>query len=382
MMRIAYIDHTARWSGGEVALYNVLTNIGEHIDPLVILAEEGDLAERLRQRNIDVRIVPLDDSIRNRGRNAVNLGAPVAAYQLLAYGRKLAPLLREEKVVCVHTNSLKSALYGAVAAKSAKLPLIWHIRDHIGPPYLKPIVAKGIRLMSRFLPNGVIANSKSTLSALELPPDKKTLVVYSAFAKAITARDVSANARDDDSFNVVLVGRLAEWKGQHILLEAARSFLPDKRVKFWLAGDALFGEEEYKSRLESTMREYGLDNVNLLGHVDDIQGLMQRCDLLIHTSITPEPFGQVIIEGMAAGLPVIASNEGGPRETVVPGETGLLIEPGDPAKLEAAIRWMLEHPQERQQMGEKGMERVKKHFVIENTVKDIVHYYKGLLAGV
>ncbi|MCC3382058.1 glycosyltransferase family 4 protein [Paenibacillus farraposensis] len=382
MMRIAYIDHTARWSGGEVALYNILTNIGEHIDPLVILAEEGDLAERLRQRNIDVRIVPLDDSIRNRGRNAVNLGAPVAAYQLLAYGRKLAPLLREEKVACVHTNSLKSALYGAVAAKSAKLPLIWHIRDHIGPPYLKPIVAKGIRLMSRFLPNGVIANSKSTLSALELPPDKKTLVVYSAFAKAITARDVSANARDDDSFNVVLVGRLAEWKGQHILLEAARSFLPDKRVKFWLAGDALFGEEEYKSRLESTMSEYGLDNVNLLGHVDDIQGLMQRCDLLIHTSITPEPFGQVIIEGMAAGLPVIASNEGGPRETVVPGETGLLIEPGDPAKLEAAIRWMLEHPQERQQMGEKGMERVKKHFVIENTVKDIVHYYKGLLAGV
>ncbi|KAF6576473.1 glycosyltransferase family 4 protein [Paenibacillus sp. SEL3] len=382
MMRVAYIDHTARWSGGEVALYNILTNIGEHIDPLVILAEEGDLADRLRQRDIDVRIVPLDDSIRNRGRNAVNLGAPAAAFRLLAYGRKLAPLLREEKVVCVHTNSLKSALYGTVAAKSAKLPLIWHIRDHIGPPYLKPIVAKGIRLMSRFLPNGVIANSKSTLSALELPPDKKTLVVYSAFAKAITARDTAAHSRGDDSFNVVLVGRLAEWKGQHILLEAARSFLPDQRVKFWLAGDALFGEEEYKQRLESTMREYGLANVNLLGHVDDIQGLMQRCDLLIHTSITPEPFGQVIIEGMAAGLPVIASNEGGPKETVVPHETGLLIEPGDPAKLEEAIRWMLEHPQERQQMGERGMERVKKHFVIENTVKDIVHYYKGLLAGV
>ncbi|MEK4731005.1 glycosyltransferase family 4 protein [Paenibacillus sp. FSL L8-0641] len=382
MMRVAYIDHTARWSGGEVALYNILTNIGEHIDPLVILAEEGDLADRLRQRDIDVRIIPLDDSIRNRGRNAVNLGAPAAAFRLLAYGRKLAPLLREEKVVCVHTNSLKSALYGTVAAKSAKLPLIWHIRDHIGPPYLKPIVAKGIRLMSRFLPNGVIANSKSTLSALELPPDKKTLVVYSAFAKAITARDTAAHSRGDDSFNVVLVGRLAEWKGQHILLEAARSFLPDQRVKFWLAGDALFGEEEYKQRLESTMREYGLANVNLLGHVDDIQGLMQRCDLLIHTSITPEPFGQVIIEGMAAGLPVIASNEGGPKETVVPHETGLLIEPGNPAKLEEAIRWMLEHPQERQQMGERGMERVKKHFVIENTVKDIVHYYKGLLAGV
>ncbi|MEK3785699.1 MULTISPECIES: glycosyltransferase family 4 protein [Paenibacillus] len=380
MLRVAYIDHTARWSGGEVALYNILTHIGKDINPLVILAEEGDLADRLRERQIDVRIVPMDESVRNRGRNTVNLGAPAAALKLLAYGNKLAPLLKDEQVDCVHTNSLKSALYGAVAAKKAKVPLIWHIRDHIGPPYLKPVVAKAIRLLSRFLPNGVIANSKSTLSALELPADKKTLVVYSAFAKAITERQGAIATKNE--FNIVLVGRLAHWKGQHILLEAARAFAEDARVKFWLAGDALFGEQEYKRELEQTIDRYGLKQVQLLGHVDDIQGLMQRCDLLVHTSVTPEPFGQVIVEGMAAGLPVIASNEGGPTETVVHGETGLLIQPGDPAKLEEAIRWMLEHPEERQEMGRKGMERVKRHFVIENTVKDIVHYYKGLLAGI
>ena len=139
MLRVAYIDHTARWSGGEVALYNILTHIGKDINPLVILAEEGDLADRLRERQIDVRIVPMDESVRNRGRNTVNLGAPAAALKLLAYGNKLAPLLKDEQVDCVHTNSLKSALYGAVAAKKAKVPLIWHIRDHIGPPYLKQI---------------------------------------------------------------------------------------------------------------------------------------------------------------------------------------------------------------------------------------------------
>lgn len=378
MLRVAYIDHTAKWSGGEVALFNILTHIGEQIDPLVILAEDGALAERLREKGMDVRIIPLDESIRSRGRNAVNLGAPAAAFKLLAYGRKLAPLLKAEKVDCVHTNSLKSALYGAIAAKIAGVPLIWHIRDHIGAPYLKPIVAKGIRLLSRLLPNGVIANSHSTLNALELPRSKKTLVVYSAFAKAIGN---GIGMRDQKVFNVLLVGRLAHWKGQHIVLEAAKSFKNEPRVKFWLAGDALFGEEAYKQELLQKINNDELTNVSMLGHVDDIQGLMNTADLLIHTSVTPEPFGQVIVEGMAAGLPVIASNEGGPVEIVVQGETGLLIEPGDAAILADSIKWMLDHPEERRRMADNGMKRVKEHFVIENTVKDIVDYYKGLLAG-
>ncbi|MEK3751580.1 glycosyltransferase family 4 protein [Paenibacillus sp. FSL E2-8871] len=378
MLRVAYIDHTAKWSGGEVALFNILTHIGEQIDPLVILAEDGALAERLREKGMDVRIIPLDESIRSRGRNAVNLGAPAAAFKLLAYGRKLAPLLKAEKVDCVHTNSLKSALYGAIAAKIAGVPLIWHIRDHIGAPYLKPIVAKGIRLLSRLLPNGVIANSHSTLNALELPRSKKTLVVYSAFAKVIGN---GIGMRDQKDFNVLLVGRLAHWKGQHIVLEAAKSFKNEPRVKFWLAGDALFGEEAYKQELLQKIKNDELTNVSMLGHVDDIQGLMNTADLLIHTSVTPEPFGQVIVEGMAAGLPVIASNEGGPVEIVVQGETGLLIEPGDAAILADSIKWMLDHPEERRRMADNGMKRVKEHFVIENTVKDIVDYYKGLLAG-
>lgn len=75
---------------------------------------------------------------------------------------------------------------------------------------------------------------------------EKTLVVYSAFAKAIGN---GIGMRDQKDFNVLLVGRLAHWKGQHIVLEAAKSFKNEPRVKFWLAGDALFGEEAYKQEL-------------------------------------------------------------------------------------------------------------------------------------
>ncbi|UKS29217.1 glycosyltransferase [Paenibacillus sp. HWE-109] len=382
MLKIAYLDHTARWSGGEVALYNLITNLGDEVKPLVIVAEDGALVQRLRDKGIDVRVVPLSDKVRNRNRNAVNLDAVFGALELFTYGKRISKLLRAEQVACVHTNSLKSAFYGAVAAKFAGVPLIWHIRDHIGVPYLKPIVARAIRFLSRMLPNGVIANSNSTLDALQLPKSKKTLVVYSAYAQQLRAPNrIKSVDRNTKSYIILLVGRLAEWKGQHILLEAAKTFLHDSQVEFWLAGDALFGEDAYKQQLLQQMADNHLYNVKLLGHVDDIQALMQKVDILVHTSITPEPFGQVIVEGMAAGLPVIASNEGGPRETVVPGETGLLITPGDPKLLAEAIRYLLENPDVRSRMSENGLKRVEQHFVIEKTVTQITHYYAGLIAN-
>lgn len=377
-MKIAYLDHTARWSGGEVALYNLLTHMTPEVTPLVILAEDGPLAERLRSHGIDVRILPLDEEVRSRNRNAVSLGAVSAAYRMLRYGRSLIQLLKAEGVSGVHTNSLKSAFYGAVAAKGAGVPLIWHIRDHIGSPYLKPVVASGIRLLSRLVPNGVIANSRSTLSVLGLPKRKKTLVLYSAFAGNVGQ---SAAAPRADTFTVLLVGRLAPWKGQHILLEAAKRFKREPHVEFWLAGDALFGEEGYKAELQQQIALGGLTNVKLLGHVEDVQSLMHKANLLVHTSITPEPFGQVIVEGMAAGLPVIASNEGGPVEIVADQETGLLIEPGKPAVLADAIRWMLTHPEEREQMSLKAVKRVNEHFVIEGAVRQVASYYQGVIAN-
>lgn len=380
MLKVAYMDHTARWSGGEVALFNILVNLDSQIDPLVILGEEGPFAERLREKGIDVRVVPMDERTKMRERNTINLGLFSDTYKLFKYGRSLAALLKEEQVACVHTNSLKSAFFGAVAAKTARLPLIWHMRDHIGPPYMKPIVARTIRFLTRLLPTGVIATSKSTLHSLQLPESKKTLVVYSSFAKSI-GEPPAVLPHNKGEFNVILAGRLAHWKGQHVLLEAAKGFRDTPGVNFWLAGDALFGEDTYKAELIRQMEADGLTNVKLLGHVEDIQGIMRKADLLLHTSITPEPFGQVIIEGMAEGLPVIASNEGGPLEIVIHGETGFLIPPDKPQELEEAIRWMLDHPEERRRMGERGRKRVKDHFVIEDTVASIMDYYKGLLTA-
>ncbi|GAB2671518.1 glycosyltransferase family 4 protein [Paenibacillus thermoaerophilus] len=380
MFRVAYLDHTAKWSGGEIALFNLLTNLDKSVQPLVILAEEGTLADKLRERGIEVRIIWLDERTRYRNRNNVDFALLLSGINVFRHGLKLARILKEEQVVCVHTNSLKSAFYGGVAAKLARLPLVWHIRDQIASPYLRPVVARFIRLLAKMIPNGIIANSHSTMSTLDLPKrrSRHALVAYSSYDGPIGAREEKHNM---ERFAVLLVGRLDEWKGQHVLLEAAKSFLGDPRVQFWIAGDALFGNTVYKEKLERKIREESLTNVKLLGHVDPVRSVLQKADLLIHTSIIPEPFGQVIVEGMANGLPVIATDMGGPREIVLNGETGMLIEPGDPGALARAIRWMLEHPEERRRMGKLAMERVRDHFRIETTVKKILEFYPNIIVN-
>ncbi len=375
MLRVAYLDHTARWSGGEVALYNLLTNMDSTVHPLVILAEEGPLAEKLREKGIDVRVILLKDKTRNRNRNKLDMHLFVSVLEFFQYGLKIGKLLKKEKVSCVHTNSLKSAIYGAIAAKSAMIPLVWHIRDNIAEPYLRPIIAKFIRIMAKLLPNGIIANSKSTMSSLHLSEAQsvKTLVAYSSYNGPIGS--MLGQSPNRKQFVILLVGRLDEWKGQHVLLDAAKRFKEQPEVRFWLAGDALFGNDGYKKRLQQFIEDHGLTNVMMLGHVEHIPSLLQQADLLVHTSIMPEPFGQVIVEGMANGLPVIASDLGGPREIVVPHVTGLLIQPGQPDLLSEAIQWMIDHPEERRHMGEMGMTRVREHFLIESTVKRITEFY-------
>src|SRR5437764_4964069 len=105
-----------------------------------------------------------------------------AMRQTWAYISLLTRFLREQKPDIVHTNSLKSDIIGGIAARRARLPLIWHIRDRIDTDYLPAPVVRLLRLLARVLPHAVIANSQATLATLSLPASKPTGVVYSGVA--------------------------------------------------------------------------------------------------------------------------------------------------------------------------------------------------------
>jgi glycosyltransferase involved in cell wall biosynthesis len=127
---------------------------------------------------------------------------------------------------------------------------------------------------------------------------------------------------------VGIVGRVTEWKGQHVFLEAVAQAFRSRPVEAVVIGAPLFGEDAYADRIRRQAAE--LDGaVTFRGFVDDVPSELAQLDLLVHASIIPEPFGQVVLEGMAAGLPVAAANAGGPAEVIDDGIDGLLYPPGD-----------------------------------------------------
>ncbi len=393
-LRVCYLDHTAKLSGGEIALARLLETIDRSaIDPWVILAEDGSLAERLRAAGIQVDIVPLSGTVLDVRKDSVESGifSKVGLIlQVLAYGFKVAALIRTQPVDIIHTNSLKSDIYGMLVSRLCRVPLIWHIRDHIDVTYLPAFAVKMMRFLAARVPAFVIANSQSTLDQLHLAVAKPGAVVpsgvdphgevvYDGIASGIPP--LASETASNGPLRIAIVGRLAGWKGQHIFLDAAAKLVEAGiDAKFLLAGTAMFGEDDYVAELHSQVDRLGLQGkVEFLGHVDPIEAFLPTVSILVHASTSPEPFGQVVIEGMAAGIPVVATDGGGVKETVVHGETGLLVPMGNAQALADALRMLIDRPELRAKLSTKGRQRVLRHFTASITARKVERVYREVL---
>jgi glycosyltransferase involved in cell wall biosynthesis len=338
-IRVVYLDHVARLSGGEIALARALPALLNLVDPHVILGEDGPLVQRLRDRSISVEVMPIPAAARDVRKDTVRPGA-LRLRSLAAsakYVLRLRKRLRELRPDLVHTNSLKSALYGGVAGRLAGVPVIWHIRDRIAPDYLPKAAVRLVRIASRILPTAVIANSFSTLQTL--PELRRGVVVANTVVYDSIGETAPSAQNADHPFRVATVGRLAPWKGQNIFLDAFALAFPAGDSEAWIIGSAMFGEHDYATSLHAQAERLGIsERIVFRGFQENVWAELAQIDTLVHCSVTPEPFGQVIIEGMAAGVPVIAADAGGPAEIITHDIDGLLTSPGDVEALAAALR--------------------------------------------
>jgi glycosyltransferase involved in cell wall biosynthesis len=122
------------------------------------------------------------------------------------------------------------------------------------------------------------------------------------------------------------------------------------------------------------------DRVRLLGFRDDVRSIMAAGDVFVLPA-KAEPFGLVLVEAMALGKPVIATRAGGPLDIVVPGATGLLVEPGSSAELAEAILALLADAAEREAMGARGRERYEQVFTVDRMAGAMAAVYRQCLAG-
>ena len=402
---ILYVDHTAKMGGGEIALLNLVSALDRtRFEPLVVLASDGPLVGRLRGAGVETHVLPLADSLINTRKDSLGAASLLKGRQAVLgalYVLRLARWVRRRGVRLIHTNSLKSDIYGGLAGRLSGVPVVWHVRDSINGEYLPPRVAAVFRWLARTVPQVVVANSESTLRFLETGREKHSAVVYSGIAQQAGASDEprarvvhdgydlqtfpqqapAQNAVSPDGPIITLVGRITPWKGQDVFLRAAarvRGRFP--KARFWVIGSPMFGEHEFEKSLHALAGELGLrEHVTFWGQRDDVPTLMGRTDILVHASTLGEPFGQVVIEGMAAGKPVIATDGGALPEIVLPGETGLLVPMGDAEAMADAVCALLTDPARAAAMGAAGWRRVQDKFTIMHTVRKVETVYDQML---
>jgi glycosyltransferase involved in cell wall biosynthesis len=397
--RILFMDHTASLGGGEIALLNLVRHLdNDRYVPVALLFADGPLRQRLEDAGVETHVIELDPRVTRVRKDSLGLNTLLRFRDLFtsaSFVRKLVRFVRSQQIDLVHTNSLKSDILGGVAARIARKPLIWHVRDRIAADYLpKPVVFLFQRL-SRVVPDIVIANSRATLDTLGLPDLPHGEAVYSGIdldtrmrvvhdgthAAQRNGADSTATLVGSGRRSVGLVGRISPWKGQHVFVRAAAAVhrrFPD--VRFQIIGSAMFAEGSYESEVRLLVDELELrEHVEFTGFREDVGALVAELEILVHASTTGEPFGQVIVEGMAAGKPVVATNGGGVPEIVLDGVTGFLVPMGDPDAMAFAICRLLDDKGLGERMGGEGQRRVQEQFTIQRTALHVEKIYDGLL---
>ncbi|MCC7194547.1 MAG: glycosyltransferase [Gemmatimonadaceae bacterium] len=364
--RVLFVDHAGVLGGAELSLLDVIAAFGGSAG--VVLLQDGPFRALLESRGVSVEVEPL------KALGGVRKGSVLPSPAALLDAWRLAARLawRARGFDVLYANSQKAFIVAAIAASRARIPLVWHLRDILAPPHFSRSTIRAAVWLANRKAAVVIANSRATARAFVGAGGRPALVrvVYNGIDAApfdavapSTAAALRAELAPPGAFTVVHVGRFHHWKGQHVLVEAVAR---EPRAVAWLAGAPLFGEESYAEELKRTAERLGVaGRVRFLGFRDDIPALMRAADAVVHSSVYPEPFGRVVVEGMLAGRPVIAADAGGVSEIVAGEETGILVPPGDAAALAAAISRLIDDPASGAAMAVRARAYARNNFTVE-----------------
>lgn len=286
---------------------------------------------------------------------------------------KLARIIKKRRVSIVHARSRAPAWSAWIAARLCGVPFVttFHgIYNARSAPkrFYNSIMARG---------DVVIANSEYTrehilyhydvdaerVIAIPRGADLNEFDPAKIDAAAIAAQRTEWNVAPDDARCVIIApARLTRWKGQLVLIEAIAAIAARRpgALKVIFAGDAQ-GRTSYVEAMEAAIDAGALrESVSIVGHLRNMPLAFAASDIAVFPVTEPEAFGRGAVEAQAMGVPVIASNLGGFTETVVEGETGLLVPPGAVQALAGAIERMIDCGAEtRTAMGARGLERAR-----------------------
>jgi glycosyltransferase involved in cell wall biosynthesis len=302
-------------------------------------------------------------------------------------------MIRRYKPHIVHTHTSKAGVLGRIAAWLARVPVVIHKpHGHVFYGHFSPRLSKFFVLLEKLL--GEITDQLVALTPMEardyvslrvLTADKVTIIhsgvdvaLFSKVAMQSTEKRKELGV-PPHSLVVGYVGWLIPIKGVTYLVSAMAEVMkrhPNSLLVLAGKGDERGGEEiKLKEQVENLRLD---DNVRFLGWRSDVDAIMGCFDIFVLPSLN-EGMGRVLVEAMAAGLPIVASRVGGIPDLVKDGQNGLLVPAEDASALAKAISDLLSDKERRNRMGEAG-KKMCLPYSAEAMVEQIDDLYKDLLA--
>lgn len=383
-MKVLYIDHTSLISGAQRALLDLLESLPSTVSPTV-MCPEGQLAAAVRALGVPVVVFPgTSGSLRLHP-----LRTPVAVAEIASSAAAVTRVVREVGADVIHANSLRAGLIVGAARVRTRIPTILHVHDALPATPTAAAVRRFLRAsadevitVSDYTTTNFIGNgSREHVHMLHNPLD------LSRFDPALSTRRQAREALGigQDATILGLVAQITPWKGQEVGIRALAG-IHDAHpgARLLLVGEAKFVDRStrydnlsYLRGLHELAHELGLDeNVEFWGERDDVPEIMRALDILLAPS-WEEPFGRSIIEAMALGVPVVATDVGGPAEYIDHGHSGVLVPPRDVQSWSRALERLLGSEALRTEIGSRGSDTVRRRFDRSAYAARVAEVYDG-----
>ena len=354
-----------RAGGAERVLIELLRGLKEDFNVSVVcIRDKGELSSILEDESIKVHL----SSFKGR----IDPGSLL----------NLASLFKKEKIQIVHTHMYRPNISGTISAFIARVPvIISHIHNMHQWDTKRQIFMDRLSLRIRDMTITVSEGVKRKYCEIMKVREDKLRVIYNGVDPQVYKMDdkpaelKSALNIPDGAPIVGIVARLVPEKDHITFLESARMVLQDcPQARFLIVGK---GPEDGK--IKAYVERFGLkDKVILVGYRTDIPRVLNLLDILVLSSLK-EGFGMAILEAMAAGKPVVATDAGGNTEVMVDGQTGFIVPKKDSSSLALRILTLIENPRMAAVMGQKGYERVCQKFSMGKMVNETAKLYLELL---
>lgn len=312
---------------------------------------------------------------------------PLTMYKNIA---RLVDLIRQENIDIVHARSRAPAWSAWYAAKRAGVPFVttFHGTYSHGNPFKRfynSVMTRGVRVIaiSAFIAGHIRRYYGVQTERIKIIHRGVDLTKFNA--ANVTAQRVITLANEwrvTEGYPVIMLpGRLSRWKGQTVFIEAIAK-LNRRDIRCLLVGGDQ-GRVDFRRELEALISQYNLGEVvRLVDNCRDMPAAYMLSDVVISASTDPEAFGRVAIEAQSLGRPIIATNHGGAKETVIENVTGWLVPPGDSDALAAAIEKAISlNETKRATLARKAVDNVRENFSTQSMCKKTLDVYDEVLAN-